>query len=43
MLSMWLTQYSLYYTCLIYVFLKFIMVALVVYRANLLLNKYVKT
>jgi len=43
MLSMWLTQYSLYYTCLIYVFLKFIMVALVVYWANLLLNKYVKT
>ena len=42
-LSMVFTQYSLYYTCLLYIFLKLLMVVLVVYRSNLVLNKYVKS
>ncbi len=41
-LSMLVTKYSLYYTCLLYVFLKALMVSMVVYQANGLINKYVK-
>lgn len=41
-LSMLFTRYSLYYTCLLYVFLKALMVAMVVFRAKGLINKYVR-
>ena len=41
-LSMLFTRYSLYYTCLLYVFLKALMVVMVVFRAKGLINKYVR-